>query len=98
MQIGLVGLGRMGANMARRLIRAEHSLVVWDRSAEAVQALAGEGADPAPSLAALAGKLTAPSRPSGAQLPGRGHERRLLGSGTRVLPHDRRSAIGGGAP
>ncbi len=45
MQIGMIGLGRMGSNMVRRLMRAGHSLVVFDRSSTAVNALASEGAD-----------------------------------------------------
>ncbi|HMN72133.1 MAG TPA: decarboxylating 6-phosphogluconate dehydrogenase [Rhodoblastus sp.] len=60
MQIGIVGLGRMGANIARRLMRAGHEVVAWDRSAEAVAALAKDGATPASGLADLAGKLAAP--------------------------------------
>ena len=44
MQVGMIGLGRMGANLVRRLMRAGHQCVVHDVSAEAVQALAGEGA------------------------------------------------------
>ncbi len=44
MQLGMVGLGWMGANMTRRLIKAGHEIVTYDRNAEAVQALAGEGA------------------------------------------------------
>src|SRR5437867_7217907 len=44
MQLGMIGLGRMGANMARRLLRGGHSCVVYDRSADAVKALASEGA------------------------------------------------------
>ena len=43
MQIGMVGLGRMGANLARRLSRAGHSCVVHDRSEAAMRALADEG-------------------------------------------------------
>jgi 6-phosphogluconate dehydrogenase len=44
MQLGMIGLGRMGANMVRRLMRGGHQLVVYDRDAEAVKKLAGEGA------------------------------------------------------
>ena len=44
MQLGMVGLGRMGANMVRRLIRGGHECVVWDFSADTVKQLAGEGA------------------------------------------------------
>ncbi len=44
MQIGMIGLGRMGANMVRRLLRGGHECVVYDRNAQTVQTLAGEGA------------------------------------------------------
>ena len=60
MQLGIVGLGRMGANIARRLMRDGHSVVVYDVKSDAVAALAGEGAEGASSLAELAQKLTAP--------------------------------------
>jgi 6-phosphogluconate dehydrogenase len=60
MQFGMIGLGRMGANMARRLMRGGHDLVVFDRSPEAVQALVKEGATGAASLADFVGKLAPP--------------------------------------
>jgi 6-phosphogluconate dehydrogenase len=61
MQLGMVGLGRMGANMVRRLVREGHQLVVFDVSADAVTALASEtGATGAASLEDLVSKLTAP--------------------------------------
>jgi 6-phosphogluconate dehydrogenase len=60
MQLGMIGLGRMGANMVRRLIRAGHQCVVYDRSKQAVEALAKEGAVGASSVDDLVGKLTAP--------------------------------------
>jgi 6-phosphogluconate dehydrogenase len=60
MELGIVGLGRMGANMARRLMRDGHRIVAYDVNAEAVSALAGEGAEGASSLQDLAGKLSAP--------------------------------------
>src|SRR5689334_7605781 len=60
MQIGMIGLGRMGANMARRLMRGGHQCVVYDRSPETVKALAGEGARGADSLAALVAALDKP--------------------------------------
>ena len=44
MQIGMIGLGRMGANMVRRLIRGGHQCVVFDANQDAVQGLAKEGA------------------------------------------------------
>src|SRR6202166_3285540 len=60
MQMGMVGLGRMGANMTRRLMRGGHSLVVSDLSADAVKGIAGEGAVASSSLDDLVGKLKAP--------------------------------------
>ncbi len=60
MKIGMIGLGRMGANMVRRLMRAGHQCVVFDRSAEAVGALAKEGATGAASLDDLVAKLSVP--------------------------------------
>src|SRR5689334_25073966 len=60
MQIGMIGLGRMGANMVRRLIRGGHTCVVFDRSPEAVQKLAGEGATGAGTLEEFVRKLSAP--------------------------------------
>jgi 6-phosphogluconate dehydrogenase len=60
MQLGMVGLGRMGANMVRRLIRGGHSCVVFDRLPETVGELAREKAVPSSSLAELVKKLTAP--------------------------------------
>ncbi len=60
MELGIVGLGRMGANMARRLMRDGHRIVAYDVNADAVSALAGEGADGALSLQDLASKLSAP--------------------------------------
>src|SRR5579864_4275504 len=60
MQLGMVGLGRMGANMTRRLMRGGHQLVVSDLSADAVKGLAGEGAVPSSSLQDLVSKLKAP--------------------------------------
>ena len=61
MQLGMVGLGRMGANMVRRLIRDGHELVVYDVSADAVSALAKEtGATGATSLGDLVSKMSPP--------------------------------------
>jgi 6-phosphogluconate dehydrogenase len=60
MQFGMIGLGRMGANMVRRLMRAGHQCVVWDRAAAAVEALAKDGATGADSLADFVAKLQAP--------------------------------------
>lgn len=60
MQIGMIGLGRMGANMVRRLQQAGHQCVVFDRSHEAVQALANEGATAAGSMQDFMDKLATP--------------------------------------
>jgi len=60
MQLGMIGLGRMGANMVRRLMRDGHDCVVLDMSADAVKELAGEGATGAASMADLVAKLSKP--------------------------------------
>ncbi len=60
MRIGFIGLGRMGANMVRRLLRDGHEVVAYNRTAEKTREIAGEGADPAFSIAELVGKLQAP--------------------------------------
>ncbi len=60
MRIGMVGLGRMGANMVRRLLRGGHQCVAYDRSREAVQSVAADGAIAANSLAELVAALTPP--------------------------------------
>ncbi len=60
MQIGMIGLGRMGGNMVRRLMKDGHSCVVNDRGADVVAAFAREGANPARSLEELVGKLQKP--------------------------------------
>jgi 6-phosphogluconate dehydrogenase len=60
MRIGMVGLGRMGANMVRRLIKGGHECVAYDNSADAVKAIAAQGAKGAKTLAELVDGLTAP--------------------------------------
>ena len=60
MQIGMIGLGRMGANMARRLMKGGHESVVFDRNAVTVEALAKEGATGAASLEEVVEKLRVP--------------------------------------
>ncbi|MEO8636180.1 MAG: phosphogluconate dehydrogenase (NAD(+)-dependent, decarboxylating) [Gemmatimonadales bacterium] len=60
MQVGMIGLGRMGSNLVRRLMRDGHQCVVHDVSAEAVHAMAGEGATAAASLTDFATELTRP--------------------------------------
>ena len=60
MQLGMIGLGRMGANMVRRLMRGGHECVVWDVSAESIQKLAGEGATGSSSFEDFIAKLETP--------------------------------------
>ncbi|MGE5248349.1 MAG: phosphogluconate dehydrogenase (NAD(+)-dependent, decarboxylating) [Verrucomicrobiota bacterium] len=60
MQIGMIGLGRMGANMVRRLMRAGHRCVVHDLSPEAVRALEGDGAKGAATMELLVRALSKP--------------------------------------
>ena len=57
MRIGIIGLGRMGGSIARRLMRAGHEAVVWDRNAAAVTSLIPDGAAAATSLAHLVDQL-----------------------------------------
>jgi len=60
MQLGMIGLGRLGDNMVRRLLRGGHTCVVFDRNADAVRDLSKEGATGATSLADLVKKLAKP--------------------------------------
>ena len=60
MELGMIGLGRMGTNMVRRLMRAEHKCVVYDLHAETVQSLAKEGAVGTASVKEFAQKLKSP--------------------------------------
>jgi 6-phosphogluconate dehydrogenase len=60
MELGMIGLGRMGANMVRRLLRAGHGCVVYDLNPESVRRLAGEGAAGAESLQAFVARLRTP--------------------------------------
>jgi len=60
MRIGFIGLGRMGANMVRRLLRDSHDIVAYNRTAEKTREIAGEGADAAFSIDELVSKLEKP--------------------------------------
>jgi 6-phosphogluconate dehydrogenase len=64
MKIAMIGLGRMGGNMARRLIQGGHTVVVFDRNPETVQAHASEGAIPAHSLEDAVHKARADGQPA----------------------------------
>jgi len=68
MQIGMIGLGRMGANMVKRLLKGGHQCVVYDRSTKAVEDLVNEGAVGSKSLAEFIEKLT-PPRPVWLMIP-----------------------------
>jgi 6-phosphogluconate dehydrogenase len=60
MQLGMIGLGRMGANLVRRAMRDGHECVVYDPNSDAVKALVGEGAKGVDSIPDLVRKLKAP--------------------------------------
>ena len=60
MQVGIIGLGRMGGNIARRLVRRGHEAIVYDREPQAVEALADDGAAPAAGVEELVRKLNKP--------------------------------------
>ena len=87
MQLGMIGLGRMGANMVRRLMKAGHECVVYDVSPDSVKSLAGEGAAGSESMEDFVGKLQKP-RSVWLMVPGgRGRQhpgRRWSPSSTRV--------------
>ncbi|MBN8871287.1 MAG: decarboxylating 6-phosphogluconate dehydrogenase [Rhodospirillales bacterium] len=69
MQIGVIGLGRMGGNISRRLMRAGHSPIVWDANAGTVQELGKEGAVAASGLQDVVSKLTETPRAVWVMLP-----------------------------
>jgi 6-phosphogluconate dehydrogenase len=88
MRLGMIGLGRMGANMARRLMKAGHECVVFDLNPENVKRLAGEGASGAGSLDDLVGKL-APPRIVWLMVPaGKPTERTVADLGERLVAGD----------
>src|ERR1041384_7852024 len=60
MQLGMIGLGRMGANMVRRLMRGGHECVAWDANPDNVKKIGEEGAKGADSLDDFVAKLTKP--------------------------------------
>src|SRR6266853_226716 len=87
MQLGMIGLGRMGANMVRRLQRNGHQCTVYDRNAEAVQALTSEGAIGSASLDDFVGKLQQP-RAIWLMVPAAVVDSTLNDLATRLVPDD----------
>jgi len=88
MQIGMVGLGRMGGNMARRLMRGGHKVVAWARNPKVVQELAGKGAVGTMALDDFVAKLAAP-RVAWMMVPaGAATEQVVMDLATRLDPGD----------
>ena len=96
MQLGMIGLGRMGANMVRRLMSAGHDCVVFDVSPDAVKSLAGEGATGAGSLAEFVAKL-APTRAVWLMVPAAFVDPELEALSSLLEPDDSLPAPGQGA-
>ncbi len=88
MQLGMVGLGRMGANMVRRLMKGGHACVVYDRNPESVEKLAGEGATGTKTLDEFVKRLT-PPRAAWVMVPaGEATEQTVLALAERMKPGD----------
>jgi 6-phosphogluconate dehydrogenase len=87
MELGMIGLGRMGANLVRRLMRHGHDCVVYDVQQASVQRLAGEGAAGAGSLDELVAKLT-PPRAVWVMVPAGFAGETVAELGERMEPHD----------
>ena len=89
MQIGVAGLGRMGANISRRLMRAGHGSVVWDASQAAIDGLAADGATPASGLADMVAKLSGSPKTVWFMLPhGKVTEDTIAALGALMSPGD----------
>ena len=60
MRLGMIGLGRMGMNMVRRLLKGDHEVVAFNRTPDKIEQIGSEGAESAFSLEELVGKLETP--------------------------------------
>jgi 6-phosphogluconate dehydrogenase len=87
MELGMIGLGKMGANMTQRLLEGGHRVVVYDRSLEPVQAAAAIGATPSDSIADLVDNLTAP-RAVWVMVPAGGPTESVVGGLADILSLD----------
>src|SRR5262245_268199 len=93
MQLGMIGLGRMGANMTRRLLRGGHACVVYNRTPQAVQALAADGAIGAATVEELVRRLE-PARAVWLMVPAAAVDRLLETLAELLAPGD--AVIDGG--
>jgi 6-phosphogluconate dehydrogenase len=93
MQLGMIGLGRMGANIVRRLMREGHTCVVYDTHPDAVAALVKEGATGASSPEEFAAKLEKP-RAAWIMVPAAVTDKVIQS----LLPHFEKDAMTGGGP
>ena len=96
MQLGMVGLGRMGANIVRRLMHAGHTCVVYDVSASAVKVLEAEGATGAASLADFVAKLDQP-RAAWVMVPA-GYTYQVTGNSPKVVADGREEVCAAAHP
>lgn len=87
MELGMIGLGKMGANMTQRLLEGGHRVVVYDRGLEPVQAAAAIGATPSDSMAELVDNLTAP-RAVWVMVPAGGPTESVVGGLANILSLD----------
>lgn len=88
MQLGMIGLGRMGANMVRRLLRGEHQCIVYNRTPAKVKEFIGEGATGTTSLDEFVSKLTKPRVTWIMVTAGDPTEQMVLALGERMDPGD----------
>ena len=96
MQLAMIGLGRMGGNMARRLAQDGHELIVYDQSAEAVKALAGKGVTAAKSIADVAKHLAPRCRVVGVE-PAAGNDVTLSFKSKKIIRIEVPETIADGA-